>query len=67
MKLSTFISKLVQARNKYIEKHGTEPSIYEFYEGELHLCARLKKPSPGTTVAKKPYLWVRTGIKSLNS
>jgi|WetSurSiteA1Bulk_404760.scaffolds.fasta_scaffold822838_1 hypothetical protein len=67
MKLVTLINRLAKARFEYVKKYGIEPSIYDVYEGQMQLCATVKKPCPGTKLAKKPYAYVGMGMKSLNS
>lgn len=62
MKLKTLIDKLEKARQKYVEKHGTEPVIQDLdYEG-LHLCKKVNK-APGIKVFKAPYLTIKTGLE----
>lgn len=58
MKLIEIIKHLEKAHKRYIDKHGGNPSVFEWDESGMLLCAHIEKEGC-LSRAKKPYLLVK--------
>ena len=64
MKLNKLIEKLTRIKNEYVEKYGTEPSIFSCDSDGILLCSKVERPERGVRRAKRPYLTRKTGLEN---